>query len=344
MNDPDFIDLITAWHENSELPPERRQELLDRLADDETLRRELAREIQMAGLTRAVQAGEPRWLRLQEKLEAEDAADSPETEDAVMAAIEQRLSGRKLPRNWQPLMKLAAGLVMAGLFGAGVVWASIGGTPKAESRVVKIANGDFESLSGPVSRELPTGFNEWGGDPAEVVTQANGNRVLRFVETSREQNEPDGLSYSCDVAQFLDLRSLRSEMSESDNGGEWVIELTTTFFRDTTNHGTGDDLLAGCTLLLFDLPPDDIARTWPSISEKSLAKRWIRGTNLNPGDKLTIRSGPCIIPPEASLAMIRLSATLTEETSVPVSIGDCYVDNVEITLTHRPILPVRMVK
>ena len=67
-NDPDFLDLLAAWHENKTLSPARKKELLERLEKDKTLRLELAREIEMAGLTRAAQAGEPRWLELEEKL------------------------------------------------------------------------------------------------------------------------------------------------------------------------------------------------------------------------------------------------------------------------------------
>ena len=55
--DPDFLDLLAAWHENKNVSPSRRAELLQRLENDERLRIELAREIEMAGLTRAVQAG-----------------------------------------------------------------------------------------------------------------------------------------------------------------------------------------------------------------------------------------------------------------------------------------------
>ena len=74
MSDPskdtDFLDLLAAWHENKSLTPARRKALLGRLEKDEALRMELAREIEMAGLTRAAQAGEPRWLELEEKREA----------------------------------------------------------------------------------------------------------------------------------------------------------------------------------------------------------------------------------------------------------------------------------
>ena len=65
--DPDFLDLLAAWHENKTLSPTRKKKLLERLEQDETLRLELAREIEMAGLTRAAQAGEPRWLELEER-------------------------------------------------------------------------------------------------------------------------------------------------------------------------------------------------------------------------------------------------------------------------------------
>ena len=45
--DPDFLDLLAAWHENKNVSPSRRAELLQRLENDERLRIELAREIEM---------------------------------------------------------------------------------------------------------------------------------------------------------------------------------------------------------------------------------------------------------------------------------------------------------
>ena len=82
--DPDFLDLLAAWHENKTLSPARKKELLERLEKDETLRLELAREIEMAGLTRAAQAGEPRWLELEEKLGVSNQKNSPDFESSVM--------------------------------------------------------------------------------------------------------------------------------------------------------------------------------------------------------------------------------------------------------------------
>ncbi|MFT4690464.1 MAG: hypothetical protein ACI9OD_002680, partial [Limisphaerales bacterium] len=65
----DFEDLIAAWLEHAELSTERRAELVARLQENPGLRQQVAEEIQMQALTRTVQAGEPRWLRLEELLD-----------------------------------------------------------------------------------------------------------------------------------------------------------------------------------------------------------------------------------------------------------------------------------
>ena len=165
-NDPDFIDLVAAWDESIDLSPERSQELLNRLAEDERLRHELAREVQMAGLTRTVQSGEPRWLKLEEKMETAALSSEPaQTEAAVMEVITRRLNSPSVPSLWlKQVAMIAIGLVI-GLFGAGAVWAIQ--SPKALTSLVNIVNGDFEDLSGPISSKLPVQYNEWGGDPAE---------------------------------------------------------------------------------------------------------------------------------------------------------------------------------
>ena len=82
--DRDFLDLLAAWHENKIPSPTRRKKLLQRLQSDNELRIELAREIEMAGLTRAAQAGEPRWLELEEKLGVSTTQASPDFEKEVM--------------------------------------------------------------------------------------------------------------------------------------------------------------------------------------------------------------------------------------------------------------------
>lgn len=342
-NDPDFIDLVAAWDESIDLSPERSQELLNRLAEDERLRHELAREVQMAGLTRTVQSGEPRWLKLEEKMETAALSSEPaQTEAAVMEVITRRLNSPSVPSLWlKQVAMIAIGLVI-GLFGAGVVWAIQ--SPKALTSLVNIVNGDFEDLSGPISSKLPVQYNEWGGDPAEVVVQEGGNRVLRFVQTARNQNEPGSFAGSCDVVHLLDLRSLRRELGKQGENSELSIEMTATFQRDASDTENAQEISPGGRLMLFDIPPEAIAQSWPSIGRESLAGRGHRGKPLNPGDHFSLSSGSCILPPEATVAMIRLSATLSEKSSTSVPLGDCYVDDVQITVTSRPNLPIRKVK
>jgi len=85
--DRDFLDLLAAWHENKSLSPARKKALIARLENDQDLRTELAREIEMAGLTRVAQAGEPRWLELEEKLGVSQEESSSDFESAIMDVL-----------------------------------------------------------------------------------------------------------------------------------------------------------------------------------------------------------------------------------------------------------------
>ncbi|MBT7743001.1 MAG: hypothetical protein HN727_14435 [Opitutae bacterium] len=114
--DKDFLDLLAAWHENKTLSTPRKKELLERLEQDEALRLELAREIEMAGLTRAAQAGEPRWLELEEKLGTQKEI-SQDFESAVMKKLQTKTpeSGSKSILSFPNLawLGIAAALIFA---------------------------------------------------------------------------------------------------------------------------------------------------------------------------------------------------------------------------------------
>ncbi len=65
--DKDLIDLLAAC-KGEEIGASRRDELLARLRDDEALQDSLVAELRMLGMLKAVQATEPRWLLLHERL------------------------------------------------------------------------------------------------------------------------------------------------------------------------------------------------------------------------------------------------------------------------------------
>ena len=91
--DPDLRDLLAAWLGGGG-EAARRDELLARVRRDEGFRRAFVDEIRMLGMLRAVQAAEPRWLRLEDELgwiAAERA-----TQEALKEGVMRRLRG--LPR------------------------------------------------------------------------------------------------------------------------------------------------------------------------------------------------------------------------------------------------------
>jgi len=200
----------------------------------------LRQRFYLAGLTRTVQAGEPRWLRIEEAIGSGDTETST-SEISALDAFEDHIMGRldkafpakhRLQRSGKsPWLAAAAGLVI-GLFGATVVWAFA--HPRAvatSSRLLSLIDGSFEKGEGMIASGLPTAFGVWGGDRSEIasdgVTPAEGKGVLRFLEAEREPALPDYGAASCDVYQLVDLRSLKSEGTTA----ETTLELSV-HFRD----------------------------------------------------------------------------------------------------------------
>jgi hypothetical protein len=276
--DGDLADLLAAWDGQSPLPAGRDRELLARLGNDSELRRRFAEEIHLAGLARAVQSGEPRWLRIEERLGA--AVERPqELEDDVMTAISGRYpgtglrSGRNRMGQARPWMAAAAGLVI-GLFGASMVWAFA--HPKAvatASRLFTLVDGSFEKGRGVIASGLPTTFGVWSGDRSEFASDgaaepAEGRGVLRFLEAEREPALPAYGAASCDVYQLVDLRSLRSEGAcGRDHAG-----IVRAFPRRARGAGEAVKFFARIISVQRD-PRVDRAAEWPITQEGSARAR-----------------------------------------------------------------------
>ncbi len=242
--------------------------------------------------------------------------------------------------------QIAAGLVagaLVGLLGVGVVWAV--GLPKAEERILSLANGDFEAMpEGAIERKFPAQFHKWSGDPAEVVEPAGGNRTLRFLATASVSGLPNGPAFSCDVFQLVDLRSLRQQWSAIDPEAQLTLELSARFRQDALPSDTEARKVRGaCHLYLFNAAPESIGKDWPMALRDAVAVG-SKGVILVPGQESVEVSASCLLAPEATVAVIHLAANPNLENYTLAALGDCFVDDVQLTLTSSPKLPVRVVK
>ena len=229
-----------------------------------------------------------------------------------------------------------------GLLGIGVVWAV--NSPRSEARFVPIANGDFEALSGPIATGFPDRFGQWSGNPAEIVEVTNGDQALRFLKTGNVMGIPDGGASNCSVFQWVDLTSLKSQWKADRPESQLTLELSARIRREAAP--TDADLPkldASVRIFLFQGDPESLSNQWPEMVREADAsgKQAIR---LAPGDAAGTISTSCLLSPEATVALIVVSANTRAASTTPIELGGYYVDDVQLTAIKQPNLPVRFVK
>jgi hypothetical protein len=349
---PELAELLALWYAAEAPDPETAERWLGRLSSDEGLRRQFAEEIHLAGLTRAVQGGVPRWLRIEERLGGDGETDIRPDEISALEIFEDRIMGRldsaflskrSLHRiGPPPWLAAAAGLVI-GLFGATVVWAFA--NPKAvatASRLFEIIDGGFEMGGGVIASGLPTSFGVWSGDRSEIVSDgaaapAEGRKALRFLEAEREPALPDYGAAACDVFQFVDLRSLKSPEANDDA----TLELSVRF-RDGRG-ARGKALNFFGRIILFSGDPSLIVPEWPFSQEKALgiATAHVPSEGGAP-DLWHLAKAKVLMPAEADFAVVHI---MVHEPMVrpgtTAVFGEQYADDVRLTLKTQPTLPVR---
>ncbi len=242
--------------------------------------------------------------------------------------------------------QLAAAIVagaFVGLLGIGVAWAI--GKPRAEVSSLNVAHGTFDSLlPGLIVRGFSSRFGEWSGDPVEVVEESDGNRRLRFMETGNVKGVPKGGASACNAFQFIDLAALRHQWQASDSNARQTLELSATFERKPSSIDEAfPKLRATLRIYLFEADPDIIAEGWPHVLADVITagKKVVR---LEPGETSGEISAVCLLEPEATVALITLGAGVGMESNTPIALGNYYADDVELTVTSSPKLPVRIVK
>jgi len=265
-----------------------------------------------------------------------------ESESEVKAAAPelQKVIGRfDWPR--QVAAGLAAGMFV-GLLGVGMIWAI--GSPKAEARVFDIAHGDFESMAeGPTPTQFPVRFGEWAGNPAEVVKEASGNKVLRFVRTANVKGDSDGFASNCSVFQLVDLSALRRQLKVEQSQAQYSLELSARFRRapapsDAELHKPK----ASLRIFLFNAEPESIGEAWPRAVQmaEALGKKSIKP---EPGDDAATISTSCILDSDATVALIAVAASAGFNSKTSIPLGGYFVDDVQLTVIKQPKLPVQVV-
>ena len=130
--------------------------------------------------------------------------------------------------------QIAAALVagaMVGLLGVGVVWAVK--SPQSQAITIRVADGDFETLSGPIELGFPSHFGTWGGNPAEVIEEVDGNRRLRLLKTGNVNGESNDFASNCSMFQLVDLSSLRQQWETTDPETQVTLNLSARFHRES---------------------------------------------------------------------------------------------------------------
>ena len=256
---------------------------------------------------------------------------------------EPRKSRRVLSIAWrrQIVAAIVAG-TFVGLTGVAMVWAM--NTPRTEASFIPVANGDFQSMVGSVEAGFPNRFGYWSGNPAEVIEEADGNRILRFLETGNVMGNPDGGATNCSVFQLIDLTSLQRQVEADRSESQLTLELSARFRREEAPSDADlPKLDASIRLFLFQGEPEVISSNWPDVLREAdaLGKKAIK---LNPGDDAATISTSCLLNPDATMALIAVAANTRMSTTTPTTLGGYYVDDVQLTAIKQPVLPVRFVK
>ena len=342
---PDLTDLLAVWHGSIELTPDRCSELLARLESDTTLRRQFAEEVSLAGLTRVVQSGEPRWLRIEERLGLA-AGEALALEERIMATLNaSRPGGAKRTRRFfsAPIRSwsaAAAGLLI-GLFSASIAWAMVSPRVVATaSRLFALVDGGFEKTDGRVASGFPSGFGQWSGDKAEVVSgkAMDGKQALRFVQAEREPALPNYGAASCDVYQIVDLRPLKADAAL----GDATLELSVQF-RDA-REAAGEPVKFIGRLYVFSGTPASLPVEWPLNQKEALAAGSGSSDSLGGSpqswQKVTTR---VLLPEQADFAVVHLVAYKPKTPAgTGAAFGEQFADDVRLTLKTQPVLPVRL--
>ena len=241
----------------------------------------------------------------------------------------------------QMAVALVAGAIV-GLLGFGVVWAV--NLPQSQARSLHVVNGDFETFSGPVEIGFPSHFGRWGGNPAEVIEEADGNRMLRLLKTGNVNGDADDFASNCSMFQLVELSSLRQQWETTGLETQITLNLSARFRRKAAPTDAELPKLAGsCRIFLFNMKPKEISEGWPGVVREDGIGFGKKVITLTPGEESATITASCLLESEATVALIAVSAS-TGSRAAPVELGGYFVDDVQLTAIRQPTLPVHFVQ
>ncbi|MDG1132425.1 MAG: hypothetical protein P8N21_07015 [Opitutales bacterium] len=260
-NDADYLDILSTWHGATHISPKRRKELLHRLSQDANLRTAVADEIEMAGLIRAAQSGEPRWLKLEEILNSSNDT-SVSFEDSVLRKLHNKQN-----KSWFSYLKkpsfawlaMAATLITAFVIPPkeqmpnGIAWIiKYEGSDQSVKENFKFQRGEkFEFTDGLVEIAFQeSGVHLIGKGPLEM-TVIDNNRLFLNDGEIKLVVPPQGIGFVVDTMErkFVDLGT--SFVVQASNLGSRVLVLDGEIAVGTRNK-QGSHLMTEGGLASFD--------------------------------------------------------------------------------------------
>lgn len=242
--------------------------------------------------------------------------------------------------SWRPLEAAAAGLVL-GMFCTSVVFGYV--VPRVmakEKRLFPLRNGDFEQGNGALPANPPASFKIWSGEGAEVIAESgdaspkSGRRMLRFTRAETDSHTAQGFPARCDVYQLIDLREVWGQVAADD---EVTIEVRASFLdSDSRPEGSGT---FRCRLLINQRSPDEVRTGWPDSRFEgcAYARTDLRNGPATRGQWRTA-TAKVILPRNAQVAAVHLGVIRFTDAPQPgAEFGDCYLDDVSLTVTARPL-------
>ncbi|MGB3119313.1 MAG: hypothetical protein WBE58_10860 [Verrucomicrobiales bacterium] len=311
-SDHERLELIRQYIDGS-ATPEAMQSLQDHLRNDPEFRRLFAR---YASLDSALGDGRLAGVPLAR----------------TASPTRQQSSFKWL--NWRPIAAATAGIVF-GMFCTSVVFAyALPKSPVVVSKALPLADADFESGTQVPAQGIPAHAGAWSGDFSRVVAAENGikpkhgQRMLRILRSDNELSPKIERSYVGSVAQVIDLRPLRAQLS----GAEQLVEVSAQFNSIPTPPGPQYEFAVKAAAFRGDI--SDAPRIWED-HEASVSRSTRSVVADSDGRTWQPMAVALTVPPDADFLVIECAVVRKGGPSAQgvAEFPGHYVDQVEVRLS-----------